>query len=307
MHKNYKMSINNSPFKLALFGRKIDDKNLNNFKLLINSLLQSKHTIEWSYYEPFYKLLSQKVSLPKGSFFHSHSNLSDDTNLFLSLGGDGTFLEALGLIRNKGILVAGINFGRLGFLTSASVGETNLWIDNLLSGNFSTIKRGVLQIEGCGNDFFSCALNEVTIQRQSPAMLEIHVSINGNLLPTYWADGILLATATGSTAYSLSLGGPIVTPDAKVLIIAPICPHNLNVRPLIVPETSQIELSFTGREVSALLTADNRSEIITRGNKITVKSGEYSLNCVMLNNNFIAALNQKLLWGEDKRNDSIKF
>ncbi|MEG2849308.1 MAG: NAD(+)/NADH kinase, partial [Bacteroidales bacterium] len=242
--------------------------------------------------------------LPKGACFSSHKDLPANVELFLSLGGDGTFLESLTLLRNRNIPIAGINFGRLGFLTTACVEENNSWIDKLLTSDYVIEERTVLNLktEVLPLNFYPYALNEITIQRSSPVMLELEISIDGNLLPKYWADGILIASATGSTAYSLSIGGPVVTPDSRVLIIAPIAPHNLNVRPLIVPETSNIEMSCICRQNNALLTVDNRSFSINNGEKVYISKGNFSLKSVSINNNFIAALNQKLLWGEDKRN-----
>ena len=152
------------------------------------------------------------------------------------------------------------------------------------------------------DDFYKCALNEITLQRRSPIMLEISISVDGRPLPVYIADGILIGSATGSTAYSLSIGGPIVTPDSKVLIIAPIAPHNLNVRPIIVPETSKIEISYNTRGDDALLTADNRFFVFPKHGKLTISKSGYPLKSISINNSFIEALNQKLLWGEDKRN-----
>ena len=180
----------------------------------------------------------------------------------------------------------------------------NPWIEKLVNGDYAIEERALLHLqkENLPQGFYPYAMNEITIQRLTPSMLEIEISIDGHPLPKYWSDGILVATATGSTAYSMSIGGPIVTPDSKVLIIAPISPHNLNVRPLIVPQSSTVEISFQGRYPQALLTVDNRSVDIAAGEKVTISRGEFPIKSISINNNFIAALNQKLLWGEDKRN-----
>lgn len=292
--------------KLALFGRKMEDSNLKKAALLIGRLSE-KEEVELCYCRSFYNLLKGSVkSLPAGSFFTASEDLPADVELFLSLGGDGTFLESLTLVRNRNIPIAGINFGRLGFLTTARVdGGDHGWIDKLLGSDYIIEERTVLSLKtkGLPEAFYPYALNEITIQRSSPVMLEIEISIDGNYLPKYWADGILIASATGSTAYSLSIGGPVVTPDSRVLIIAPIAPHNLNVRPLIVPETSVIEVSYASRHSQALVTVDNRSFTIRQGEKVTISKGGFTLKSISVNNNFIAALNQKLLWGEDKRNE----
>ncbi len=291
--------------KFALFGRRIDKSNLGRVELLIDKLYLTGK-VELCYCRSFYDLLKKALPrLPQGTFFTSCEDLPEDVELFLSLGGDGTFLESLTLVRNRNIPVAGINFGRLGFLTTACAEDDNIWIEKLLGKDYTVDERSVLNLKtpGLPAGFYPYALNEITIQRSNPVMLEIEISINGDYLPKYWADGILIASATGSTAYSLSIGGPIVTPDSRVLIIAPIAPHNLNVRPLIVPETSVIEVKYASRHGKALLTVDNRFFAIGQGEKAVISKGDFTLKSISVNNNFIAALNQKLLWGEDKRNE----
>lgn len=300
--------------KIALFGKNIDERSMGDFIRLMH-LLNNKPNIEWSVYAPFYERYKEKVQFPKGSLFNDYSDLFPDNDLFLALGGDGTILDSLTLVRDKEIPVAGINFGRLGFLTTESVDEQNLWMDDILKKDYKVNSRTLLHVCKPGLDcclygageIYPYALNEVSIQRIEPAMLEIHVKIDGEPIPVYWADGILIATATGSTAYSLSVGGPVVTPDSKVLIISPIAPHNLNVRPLIVPQSSRVELFFTGRVDEAQLTMDNRYFKIGKDETVVVRTADYTLNCITLNNNFFRALNEKLLWGEDKRNMRKSF
>ncbi len=290
--------------KAALFGKRIDKTNIGKLVLFINNLKEYKG-MEFCYHNSFYNLVKEfSLELPHGEIFTSYHDLPQDTDLFLSLGGDGTFLDSVTIVRDRSIPIAGINFGRLGFLTTACVEESNPWIGKLIKGDYDIEDRELLHLskEGMPEGFYPYAMNEITIQRMSPSMLEIDISIDGQKLPKYWSDGILIATATGSTAYSLSIGGPIVTPDASVLIIAPISPHNLNVRPLIVPDTSVVEVSFNGRCNQALLTVDNRSFDLMAGEKVVINKGEFPIRTVSINNNFIAALNQKLLWGEDKRN-----
>lgn len=241
-----------------------------------------------------------------GRDFTSWSDLPEDVDLFLSLGGDGTFLQALTYVRERQIPVAGINFGRLGFLTTAKVEEGRLgWVKDLLEGRYTTETRDILKISSdvLPVDFYPYAGNEITIQRQGAGMLTVDLKINGRHIPPYWADGIVIATATGSTAYSMSVGGPIVVPSSKVLIIAPIAPHNLNVRPLVAPVDSQFELRFRSREGRASLTLDNRSVEVKEGDVFRITKGEYGFRYVSLSENgFFNALRTKLLWGEDKRN-----
>lgn len=294
--------------KIALFGRDMTDAdNLVRLKVLLDTLHDKKADL--CYFEAFYRSLvgNKSLKIPAGSFFTSAQDLPDDTNLFLSLGGDGTFLSSLSFVRDRGIPLAGINFGRLGFLTTAKVGkDAPGWIDDLLNSNYSIQERFLLKIETSSipHDFYPYAVNEVSIQRKDSLMLSIDVVIDSLALPTYWADGLVISTPTGSTAYSLSVGGPIVMPDSKVMIIAPIAPHNLNVRPLVVPVDSMLEIVVHSRREDAAVTIDNRTFTIPSKEKIVITKGEYCFKYVSLfDNNFIAALKNKLLWGEDKRND----
>lgn len=240
-----------------------------------------------------------------GEDFSSWEDLPADTELFLSLGGDGTFLQSLTFIRDRGIPVAGINFGRLGFLTTARADDDGSWIDELLFGHYQVEERSLLRVTCAGlpQDFYPFALNEVSLQRLGASMLPVHVRIDGRELPTYWADGLVVSTPTGSTAYNLSVGGPVVMPASEVIVIAPIAPHNLNVRPLVVPMDAAVELTFHSRDRDALLTLDNRSCELPSGTTVSLARGRYGLRYVSLSDNsFIGALRTKLLWGEDRRN-----
>ena len=242
-----------------------------------------------------------------GEDFFSWEDLPAGTELFLSLGGDGTFLQSLTFIRDCGIPVAGVNFGRLGFLATARADEGDRWIDDLLSGRYTVEERSLLRVSctGLPDDFYPFALNEVSVQRRGASMLSVHVRIDGRELPTYWADGLVVSTPTGSTAYNLSVGGPVVMPSSEVMIIAPIAPHNLNVRPLVVPIGAAVELTFHSRERDALLTLDNRSCALPSGTTVGLQRGRYGLRYVSLSdNNFIGALRTKLFWGEDRRNSN---
>ena len=290
--------------KAALFGKRIDKTSIGRLLLFVNNLKEYKH-MEFCYHSSFYELIQELGGvLPDGDVFTDYNDLPADIDIFLSLGGDGTFLDSLTMVRDREIPIAGINFGRLGFLTTACVQDNNPWIEKLIKGDYSVEERALLHLQkdNLPEDFYPYAMNEISIQRMTPSMLEIDIAIDGHPLPKYWADGILVATATGSTAYSMSIGGPIVTPDSKVLIIAPISPHNLNVRPLIVPLTSTVEISFQGRNPQAHLTVDNRGFRLGAGEKVVISKGEFPIKSISINNNFIAALTQKLLWGEYKRN-----
>lgn len=241
-----------------------------------------------------------------GRDFDSHDNLPADAEMLLSLGGDGTFLQSLTFLRGRRIPLAGINFGRLGFLTTAKVSDSALdWVDDLLAGRYNVEHRHLLKVQGdcIPDNIYSYACNEVSLQRLGGGMLTIDLLIDGTPIPSYWADGIIIATPTGSTAYSMSVGGPIVMPSSKVAIVTPIAPHNLNVRPLVVPLESSFEIRFRSREGRAVLNIDNRSVEMTQDNTIRITCAEYGFDYVALSHNsFINALRTKLLWGEDKRN-----
>ncbi len=234
--------------------------------------------------------------------------IAGGTDIFVSVGGDGTFLSSAVLVGETGVPVLGVNLGRLGFLSENSTDEDEL-VSSVLSGRYAIEERTLLKTvfldgeDGALGDIYPYALNEITIHRAGPAMLGVDVTIDGNPLPTYWADGLLVATSSGSTAYSLSVGGPIVMPDSKVLIVSPISPHNLNVRPLVVPDTSKISLSLRARDEKVFLTMDNRSMEVSPGLRLEVSMAQFSLKRIRLSgSNFIKALTTKLFWGEDIRN-----
>ena len=233
-------------------------------------------------------------------------DLQDGTDALLSLGGDGTFLLAARLAVPAGIPVLGVNFGRLGFL---SENDPDRVADALARGDFRIEERELLQIRcpdlPAGEDW-PFALNEMSVSRVNASMLGVDVEVDGVVLPTYWADGLLVATSSGSTAYSLSVGGPICLPETRVFIVAPISPHNLNVRPLIVPESSRLRISLRSRDVSAVLTMDNRTYTVPAGTRIEVSAAAGRLRRMLLGqSNFINALRTRLLWGQDIRNGSI--
>ncbi len=230
----------------------------------------------------------------------SREDLQEGTDMLLSLGGDGTYLSAARIVGGSGIPVLGINFGRLGFLSEYKPDEV---VAPLLAGEYSIEQRALLESVVEGTDIRDVSLNEMTVFRNGAAMLGVDVSIDGESLPTCWADGLLVATSSGSTAYSLSVGGPICMPDAKVLVLAPIAPHNLNIRPLVVPETSKIEISIRSRDDVFMATMDNRNMLLPTSARISVSVAQFSLNRIRLDrSNFIQALQSKLFWGEDVRN-----
>ncbi len=237
------------------------------------------------------------------------SDEREQYEMVLSVGGDGTFLSAAALVGDKAPIL-GVNLGRVGFLSENRPEDV---VPALLNGEYSIEQRMLLSAQFSESmsdpemELKPFALNEIAVHRVGAAMLGVDVSIDGSKLPTYWADGLLVATSSGSTAYSLSVGGPIVLPESEVLIIAPIASHNLNVRPLVVPNSSKISLSFQSRDRKLLLSMDNRTEVISPDMKISIGMAQFSLRRVRLeSSNFINALTEKLFWGEDIRNSSRK-
>ena len=235
------------------------------------------------------------------------SDVIPETDLVLSMGGDGTFLSAAHVVADIGLPILGVNFGRIGFLCENRPEDVR---KALTEGNFSIESRTVLNATLKGPDarrsigMLPYSVNEVSLHRSGSSVLGIHVSIDGDPLPTYWADGLLVATSSGSTAYSLSVGGPICRPDTKVLILAPISPHNLNVRPIVLPETSKVDISFESRDGRATMSTDNRTVEIRPDWTIHVEMAQFSLKRVRISESgFVKALTSRLFWGEDMRNN----
>ena len=231
--------------------------------------------------------------------------LREGTDMLLSFGGDGTFLTAARFVAEAGVPVLGINLGRLGFLSEYKLEDI---VEPVMSGEFTIEEREMLHVEVSGletaDDYWPYALNEVSVHRSGAGTLGIKVNVNADQLPTYWADGMLVSTSSGSTAYSLSVGGPICMPDVKAFILAPIAPHNLNVRPLVVNEKSSIGISFKSKDDKVVLLAlDNRDFVVPISAEIKVSAAPFTLKRVRLGkSNFIDALRTKLFWGEDVRN-----
>lgn len=291
---------------VAIYGGNIDIKWKEKIEFLFSSLFEAN--ISLCYYIDLYDTLTKtfRMQLPAGEVFSCCTNLPSNTSSILVLGGDGTFLNSLSFVQDKNIPIAGINLGRLGFLTTTKLNEeVGLWIDDLKNGRFEIEKRTIIEVvSDLPGENFPFALNEVSIQRNSPSMLGIEITIDGDKVPIYWADGFLIATPTGSTAYSLSVGGPIVMPGANVFIVAPIAPHNLNIRPLIVPDTSEITIRIHSRSDGAMLTLDNRSFKMNPDDKLVLRKANFKLNYITPNtSDFFEVLKEKLLWGEDKRNN----
>jgi NAD+ kinase len=291
--------------KIAIFGKQFND----DFDSIVFNLLTklSNRSIELYIHRSFFEYVVQqkKFRFDYSGFFDSCENLPSDIEFLLSIGGDGTFLEAITFIRDSGIPIVGINSGRLGFLANIAGGEVDKALDDLLSKNYAIEERSVLQLTSSQSHFsdFPFAFNECTIQKIGSSLITIHVYSDGVFLNSYWTDGLIIATPTGSTAYSLSVGGPIVTPQSHAFIISPIAPHNLNVRPLIIPDSSNLTLTVEGRTNSFLVTLDSRSVMSDVKTEITLSKGAFPVRMIKLPMiDFYTTLRNKLMWGVDKRN-----
>lgn len=257
-------------------------------------------------YEPFLKHAGSKWKVNTAKIFSKYEDIKGKVKFLFSIGGDGTLLETVALVRDSAIPIMGINTGRLGFLSSISKDEIEMAVDALLKKKYSLDKRTLLELVVKGSYFSSCrfALNEIAVQKMdSSSMITVHASVNGNYLNTYWADGLIVSTPTGSTAYSLSCGGPIVMPDLDNFIIAPIAPHNLNVRPVIISSQDVVKLEVECRNPNFLASLDSHSEPIPSSVELTIKKAKFPISLVKLqNSDFLSTLRNKLMWGMDKRN-----
>jgi NAD+ kinase len=238
--------------------------------------------------------------------FSDLATLSCLPDMVLSVGGDGTFLETMLRIKDLGIPVAGVNTGRMGFLSNIPGEEIAISVDQLCTGRFEIIERALLELSHPARLFegvSATALNEITIQKANLSMITIHVYVNETFLNTYWADGLIVSTATGSTAYNLSVGGPILSPDDQSMIISPISPHNLTIRPIIISGDCKLKMVMEGRTGEYLATCDFRFRKVPIQEEIHIMKAESKLKTVMLTGrDFYSTLRNKLMWGADKRN-----
>lgn len=291
--------------KIAIYGREFNNSVLPYVQEVFNVLDQYKTPI--LVYKKYLDFIKDKIKLPEQiTVFTQHAELIGQADLLVSLGGDGTLLDTLSLVRDSGIPVTGINFGRLGFLASINKNEIKKAIEALKNKEYSLDQRTLLNLESTydlfGEENF--ALNDITIHRRdNSAMMIIHAYMNNEFLNSYWADGLIIATPTGSTAYSLSCGGPIIYPSSQNFVITPIAPHNLNVRPVIVPDDVSLTFEVEVRSTKFLVSCDSRTETVDRSVKVTLNKANFHINLIRLNNeSYLTTLRNKLLWGIDTRN-----
>lgn len=291
--------------KIALFGKAFNPDHLEYFRVLTEAL--ENYGCKLLIWKPFHDFLKDKVVFHNEvSLFGDHKGLRGQADLLFSVGGDGTMLDSVRLVRDSGIPIAGINLGRMGFLSSIPRSEIIPAVNDILHKRYSIEKRTLIHLrspEPLFNDF-SFAFNELSInKRDTSSLVVVHVWVNGQLLHSYWADGLIVATPTGSTAYSLSCGGPILTPDSSNFVITPIAPHNLSVRPVVIPDSSLIRIRVDSRDNEALVGLDSQSAVITSDNELVVGKAGFEINLVQrLNETFFSTIRSKLHWGSDIRN-----
>lgn len=283
------------------FGKDYDDL----MRDLLHLLQDSEAEI--IVYEPFWKdirhCFDESINYV---FLKEGEEVKGRADVVFSFGGDGTILDSLPIIRDSGVPVLGINTGNLGFLSSVSPKETCDAAKNIIAGNYEIEQRSLIKIKDSNNIFggINYALNEISVCRKdNGSLVVVNVFIDDMLLNTYWADGIILATPTGSTAYSMSVGGPIMTPNADSFLITPIAAHNLSVRPVVIPNKSKVKIKVDGRCDSFALGLDSRIMLVDKSLEIEVEKADFSFNMIkMPNKNFFETIRKKLMWGNDLRN-----
>lgn len=291
--------------KIALYGKAFGADYDELMRNVLGILKESN--IDIMIYEPFWKDIKHCFDDSyEFTFFSTSEDVKNHVDVLFSFGGDGTILDSVPLVRDSGIPVLGINTGTLGFLASVSPKETAEAVKNIISGNYEVEKRTMIKINDSANVFngINYALNEISICRKdNGSLIVVEVYIDDMLLNTYWADGIMLATPTGSTAYSMSVGGPIMTPNTGSFLITPIAAHNLSVRPVVVPDTSNVKIKVRGRSDRFALGLDSRIVLADKSMEIEINKTDFTFNMIrMPNKNFFETIRRKLLWGNDLRN-----
>ena len=291
---------------IALYGKSFSESFDSSIQQLVLKLENSKCKLY--IYEPFGQFLKKKVNFrSEVYFFKSFKDIKGKVNFLISIGGDGTLLNTITLVRDSGTPIIGVNTGRLGFLSSISQEEIPKAIDLIFQKKYSIEKRSLLKLETKNALFgeLNFALNELTIMKKdTSSMITISTYVNDEFLNSYWADGLIVATPTGSTAYSLSCGGPIITPESENFIITPIATHNLTVRPIVIPDKYIIRLKIDdGRNSRFLVSLDSRVQTMDNSIELNISRAGFKVNLVRLEKeNFYTAIRNKLLWGADKRN-----
>jgi NAD+ kinase len=289
--------------KIAIFSQDIN-QDVDN---VLQSILSHEEALNCNFFIHD-NLRHCKINANNFSLFENHENLNESFDLFISIGGDGTFLRSIEFVRNLNLPIIGINTGRLGFLATTKKENLEKSLTKILKKKFSVEKRSLLKVFTDNNcipmDSFPYALNEISVVRKdTTSMINVKTSLDGTYVNSYWSDGLIVSTPTGSTGYSLSCGGPVISPTSNSLVLTPISPHNLNARPLVISDSTKIEISVSGREDFHLLSIDAKIFTINNETKIYVEKSDFDIQVANINNyNFYKTLKDKLLWGKDKRN-----
>jgi len=290
---------------IALFGKSYAEEQIPFLQLLIDELAAHKASIR--FYEPYMEKFSGLLKLPSNiGYFTSHEELANNTDMLFSIGGDGTLLDTIPFVRGSGIPILGINLGRMGFLSSVSKEEIREAVENVFKSDYVLEKRALLTLTEPTGIFgdLNFALNDLTIYRNNTtSLIVVHVFVDDLFLNSYWGDGLIVSTPTGSTAYSLAAGGPIISPGSQNFIIVPIASHNLTVRPIVIQDSSEIKIRIEGREEKYLMTMDSRHSAISKQDELIIRRCGFNVNLVqMKNRDFYSTVRDKLLWGRDYRN-----
>lgn len=291
--------------KIAVYGQNYaKDSTKKAFEILLDVLLDNKVGV---YVESDF-LKQQSVEMQQSSAIRKFSELDDSFDLLISIGGDGTILRAITYVRDLGIPIVGINTGRLGFLATIQTDEIESALAEIFNGKYKISERTLLSVSTkpdsnvIGETNF--ALNEIALSRKNTtSMITVETHLDGEYLTSYWADGLILSTPTGSTGYSLSCGGPVITPETNNFALTPIAPHNLSARPLIIPDKTTVTFKVDGREEQFLMSLDSRIVTLPNTTIVTIQRASFVIKMVeRLEETFLDTLRKKLLWGEDRRN-----
>ena len=292
--------------KVAIYGQVVQENTAEYVDELLDELKKSNAVV--SIEKRFYQLLGKQINVDGYATFTENTGLDNSFNMLVSFGGDGTILRAITFIWDLGIPIVGVNTGRLGFLSTFKKEEVRKVVREFLAGAYVIRERGLVEVHSdydipeFGDMRF--ALNEVTVSRKdTTSMITVETYLNDEYLTSYWADGLIVATPTGSTGYSLSCGGPVIVPGVRALAITPIAPHNLNARPLVISDDTVIRMKVSGREDHHLVSLDSRIARLENGREIIVKKAPYSIKMIeYTSESFLKTIRNKLLWGEDRRN-----
>jgi len=292
--------------KVAIYGLTCQNNTLEYILELLEEL--HKESAEIYFEKDFYQLILDEQNVGDFPTFSESSGLDATFDMFVSFGGDGTILRATTFVRDLNIPIVGVNTGRLGFLSTFKKEDVRKVVKEFVAGAYTIVERSLVEVSSDSHipefETLNFALNEITVSRKdTTSMITVETHLNGEYLTSYWADGLIVATPTGSTGYSLSCGGPVIAPMAKSLILTPIAPHNLNARPLVISDETVIKLKVSGREDNHLVSLDSRIATVENGKEIYIRKAPFTIKMIeYTSESFLKTLRNKLLWGEDRRN-----